>query len=390
MMVAFLDKVLAMLDESDGHAAVIAALIDWSSAFDRQDPTLAIHKFYKMGVRASLIPILVSYLQERKMTVKFNGSNSSIHGLPGGGPQGTLLGGIEYLVNSNDNADFLEDDEKFKYVDDLSILEFVALAGLLCEYNFRLHVASDISIDSYFLPTNNINMQEYLNQISEWTNTNLMVLNETKSKYIVFNRAQADLNTRLVMNNVKLDQVHEARLLAVLLTDDLKFDKNTQDICKRAFARISLITKLKFVGVQRHDLVDIYKLFIRSLLEYCCVSWHSSLTKDQSYDIERVQRTALKVILGTEYDGYENALDICDLDNLHDRREKRCLTFGLRSLKHPKHKQMFPYNTSDQKTRKPGTFKVNFARTSTYQKSAVPYMQNMLNRHFSKKKKKVL
>ena len=36
MMVAFLDRVLAMLDESDGHAAVIAALIDWSAAFDRQ------------------------------------------------------------------------------------------------------------------------------------------------------------------------------------------------------------------------------------------------------------------------------------------------------------------------------------------------------------------
>ena len=115
MMVAFLDKVFAMLDESDGHAAVIAALIDWSAAFDRQDPTLAIHKFYQMGVRASLIPILVSYLQESKMTVKFNGSTSSIYGLPGGGPQGTLLGGIEYLVNSNDNSDFLENYEKFKY-----------------------------------------------------------------------------------------------------------------------------------------------------------------------------------------------------------------------------------------------------------------------------------
>ena len=28
MMVALLDKVLAMLDESDGHAAVVTALID--------------------------------------------------------------------------------------------------------------------------------------------------------------------------------------------------------------------------------------------------------------------------------------------------------------------------------------------------------------------------
>ena len=102
-----------------------------------------------------------------------------------------------------------------------------------------------------------------------------MVLNEAKSKCIVFSRAQADLNTRIMMNNVKLDQVHTARLLGALPTDDLKFEKNTQDICKRGFARISMITKLKFVGVGCHDLVDIYKLFILSLLEYCWMTWHS-------------------------------------------------------------------------------------------------------------------
>ena len=44
-MVAFLDKILSMLTESDGHAAVIAALVDWSAAFDRQDPTKAVNKF---------------------------------------------------------------------------------------------------------------------------------------------------------------------------------------------------------------------------------------------------------------------------------------------------------------------------------------------------------
>ena len=106
---------------------------DWSNAFDFQDPTIAITKFHSMGLRSSLIPILVSYLKNRRMTVKFKGSNSSVHSLPGGGPQGSLLGGIEYLVNSNDNVEFCDDDEKFKYVDDLSILKLVCLAGLLCE-----------------------------------------------------------------------------------------------------------------------------------------------------------------------------------------------------------------------------------------------------------------
>ena len=112
--------------------------------------------------------------------------------------------------------------------------------------------------------------------------------------------------------------------------------------------------------------------------------------QEQSYDIERVQRTALKVILGEEYEEYENALITCNLETLYSRREKRCLTFGLRSLKHPKHKQMFPFNKSDQSVRKPNAFKVNFARTSSYNKSADPYIQNMLNSHFRKKKEKIL
>ena len=84
-----------------------------------------------------------------------------------------------------------------------------------------------------------------------------MLLNETNFNYIIFNRAHADFNTRLLMNNLKLDQVHEVRLLNVLLTESPLFDRNTEDIWKRAFARISMLTKLKYVGVPLHDLIDV-------------------------------------------------------------------------------------------------------------------------------------
>jgi hypothetical protein len=77
---------------------VIMTCLDWSAAFDRQDPTLAIIKFIKLGVRPSPIPLLASYLTDRKMQVKFNGEFSKFMTLIGGGPQGTLLGQIEYLV----------------------------------------------------------------------------------------------------------------------------------------------------------------------------------------------------------------------------------------------------------------------------------------------------
>ena len=96
--------------------------VDWSAAFDRQDPTKGVQKFIKLGIRPSLIPVLSSYLTDRKMKVKFNNEMSEFLALIGGGPQGTLLGQTEYLVQSNDNTDTIPEDDSFKNIDNLSIL----------------------------------------------------------------------------------------------------------------------------------------------------------------------------------------------------------------------------------------------------------------------------
>merc|ERR1711954_68107 len=93
MRVSYIDRILKCLDTHSDKSAVIATSLDWASAFDRQDPTLAVQKFIRLGVRASLIPLLSSYLTDRKMQVKFNSEVSDILTLIGGGPQGTLLGG---------------------------------------------------------------------------------------------------------------------------------------------------------------------------------------------------------------------------------------------------------------------------------------------------------
>ena len=84
--------------------------------------------------------------------MKFNGEESDFLTLIGGGPQGTLIGQIMYLVQSNDNANSVDPKDRFKYIDDLSILQIVSLAGLLTSYNFRSHVASDVGIDQLYLP----------------------------------------------------------------------------------------------------------------------------------------------------------------------------------------------------------------------------------------------
>ena len=72
---------------------------------------------------------------------------SALMTLIGGGPQGTLIGGLEYQVQSNDNANIVQPENRFKYIDDLFLLQLICLSGLLMDYNFHQHVASDVGIE---------------------------------------------------------------------------------------------------------------------------------------------------------------------------------------------------------------------------------------------------
>ena len=47
-----------------------------------------------------------------------------------GGHQGGTLGIEEYVSQSNDNTNFLKEDEKFKYIGDLSMLKIVNLISI--------------------------------------------------------------------------------------------------------------------------------------------------------------------------------------------------------------------------------------------------------------------
>ena len=158
------------------------------------------------------------------------------------------------------------------------------------------------------------------------------------------------------------------------------WQENTKQICKKAFSRISLLSKLKYVGIDTEDLLTIYKLFIRCIPEYCSTAFHSSLSQELANKIETIQSTCLRVILSENYVSYSAALEMCGLEKLSTRRENRLLTFSLRCLKNDFTKIMFPQNEDKKEP-----FFVNFARTEKYKNSAIPQCQRRLNEHFKKK-----
>ena len=94
-----------------------------------------------------------------------------------------------------------------------------------------------------------------------------MKINQTKSKTMVFNSTtKYQFSTRLKIDNEILETGKETRLLGTIITDDLKWGKNTNDIVKRAYKRMEILRKLKGFQAPHADFKQICIVYIRSLL----------------------------------------------------------------------------------------------------------------------------
>ena len=123
---------------------------------------------------------------------------SSESDLPESGPQGS---------NSNSNADHIQQDIKFRFVDDLSVLE---------KLNFKNHLISDI--DDKFLPTENYQPRANLNQIADWTRQKTISSLKGSILKIILNEIvnQTKMLGTIVSSGLKWSEVAKPHRYAVL------------------------------------------------------------------------------------------------------------------------------------------------------------------------------
>ena len=150
---------------------------------------------------------------------------------------------------------------------------------------------------------------------------------------------------------------------------------------KKANARLQLLVKVASFNPPIEDLKLIYTSFIRSLLEQSCVVWHTSLSKENANDLERVQKTSMKIIFGEQYKGYRKSLNTLNLTTSSERREFLCQNFAKKCTKNEKMKKLFPLKNKNHimNTRKSEKYKVNHAKKEKYKKSSIIQMRHMLN-----------
>ena len=104
-----------------------------------------------------------------------------------------------------------------------------------------------------------------------------MQINEKKTKNMIFNFTNKyNFATRLEVKNENSKIVEKMKLLGVIVTSDLKWEENTDSLVKRAYGQMQLLRKIASFTSNKEDLLQIYKLFVRPILEQSCNIWSSS------------------------------------------------------------------------------------------------------------------
>ena len=142
----------------------------------------------------------------------------------------------------------------------------------------------------------------------------------------------------LIEDGIFLEVVEEFKLLGVILQSNLKWYSNTEYICKKGYARLWMLRRLKSLGANCDELLDVYDKQIRCVLELAVALWEPGLSQIESKQIERVQKSAFSIIMGDDYLSYACAIDRLERKKLSQRRYDLCVKFAKKSQLHPKYK----------------------------------------------------
>ena len=388
-LIEFINFILMKQDDNK-KTAVLTCMIDFSKAFNRQNHHILVTKLCDMGVPGWLLRIIIGFLSDRKMLVRYKGESSSVKTLPGGGPQGTLLGLLLFLVLINDagfessrsNLKSLN-ELHLKYVDDFTLAESIDLTSQLKKDENATLPTSYHERTGHILPTENSKVYSQLTKTKEYAYLNDMKINEKKSKLMVFNPCSSmDFLPQFKIGNDELQVVEQLKLLGVCINTDLKWHTNTETMIRKANSKLWIIRRLKNLGAKQEDLIDVYCKQIRCHLEFAAPVWQGAITQAERADIERVQRCAFRIILGDEYDCYDNALRVLGLEDLEKRRVKLCLNFALKAAKNEKYQHWFQRKFKTVNTRSKSKFCAVNAKHARFERSPISYLTQLLNHYY--------
>ena len=273
-LMILIDKLIKSLEKGE---YILGIFLDFSKAFDTVDHSILITKLNHYGIRGIALDWFVSYLNNRKQFVTYNGVRSSMKTVKCGVPQGSILGPILFLLYINDLASICKKTLPFLFADDTNLF--------ICGDNPD-EMVSDLNSE--------------LEDISSWLKTNKLSLNVKKTHYMLFSskRNRKDILPIKIDNN-EIEEVEHTKFLGVFIDNKLNWKKHISYISGKISRGLGVILKAKKI-LNASALKTLYFSFIYPYFTYCNQVWGSSCNTNLR-PLIMLQKRCIRIICSAKY-----------------------------------------------------------------------------------------
>jgi hypothetical protein len=248
----------------DGGVQVDVAYFDFKKAFDLVDNDILLIKLAAVGFSPHLLQIFASYMTDRQQYVEYAGHVSDPYYTRSGVSQGSNLGPLEFLLIINDLPGVVREAKCLLFADDLKV--YIPING----------------------PEDCKRLQEDIDRVVAWSESNRLQFNTSKSVIISLSRARNVIKNNYKLGGVVMRRVSEVRDLGVQLTTDLSFSVHIKNVCIKAYRNLGFILRRSHGFTNISAIIALYNALVRSLLECNAAVWSPQEAKYKLM-LERVQ-----------------------------------------------------------------------------------------------------
>ncbi|KAK3557277.1 hypothetical protein QTP70_026263, partial [Hemibagrus guttatus] len=261
---------LTHLDNKDIYIRML--FIDFSSAFNTIIPQHLIKKLSLLGINTSLCNWILDFLTGRPQSVQIGNSISSTTTLSTGAPQGCVLSPLLFTLLTCDRAAMHSSNHNIKFADDMTVV------GLISKNNESTY-------------------REEVQRLTAWCKADNLSLNVKKMKEMVvdFRRAQSD-HSPLNIDGSNMEIVKNTKFLGVHMVENFTWTLNTSSITKKAQQHLYFLRRLRKAPLPPPILTVFYRGTIEIVLSSCITAWFGNCTVSDSKTLQRIVRTAEKII----------------------------------------------------------------------------------------------
>ena len=284
-------------DRVDQGLIVDAVFFDFSKAFDVIPHNTLMSRLQSCGISGDVLSWIRNFLTDRYQMVRIGGSTSNTLPVTSGVIQGSVLGPMLFNIFINDLDSSVRSCEVLKYADDLRI--------------FLSSKKSQMAITDL-----QGKIQRDIDGISQWALESGMRFNVNKCFTTTFGKTIHPTN--YAINDNPVLHSNTFRDLGLTVSSSFSFNDHIDRVVSKAFSRLGLIKRI-FNNKSTAHIVQLYKSFVRPILEYSSIIWNPYTARNIK-KIESVQRRMCRIIPATSFLPYRRQLHFLRLFSLQTRR----------------------------------------------------------------------